>query len=414
MRIKSPGAMLNSGSRDAPDLQLRTQARKGFSMKRFLAYAFAFPLAIALGAFTGKGVIFAILGLGMLIFLHESGHFLAAKYMKMPVEVFSIGFGPRLFGFKWRETDVRLSALPLGGYVKLAGFNPEDPGADDPHGFLQQPYWKRMLFYSGGIIANLITAFTLFVFVGADQARVTKTTESMLVGRVEANTPAEQGGLRVGDELKAIGPHRFPLGVQAGAMDEFFTKEAQPFIQMNAGKPIPVELLRDGKPLTLTLTPAAVEGKGRLGFSPISIGTPTERRSFQMDDFRKGFGYAGKTSLRIGGVISDFLKRLVSFQAKSGEVGGPVAIVKQMAQASSNGIWDFFFFCGAISLQLAILNALPVPMLDGGHMIVLTLEKIRRRDFTLEFKEKLFTGGAILLMSLMAIVIFLDFWKMRH
>src|SRR5512133_4185693 len=143
-----------------------------------------------------------ILMLGGLIFLHEGGHFLAAKGMGMPVEVFSLGFGPRLLGFKWRETDVRLSLLPLGGYVKLAGFNPEEPGAEDPYGFLQQSFSKRMLFYSGGILANLVTTLVLFTYVGADQARIIKaeprTGAAPVVDQVVKGQPADLAGLRPG------------------------------------------------------------------------------------------------------------------------------------------------------------------------------------------------------------------------
>src|SRR5450631_3621848 len=142
------------------------------SMKRLpLVFSLALVSLVSLN-WPSVGFWGPVLMLGGLVFLHEGGHFLAAKYMGMPVEVFSLGFGSRLFGFKWRETDVRLSVLPLGGYVKLAGFNPEEPGADDPYGFLQQPFGKRMLFYSGGILANLATTLILFTFVGTDQARV--------------------------------------------------------------------------------------------------------------------------------------------------------------------------------------------------------------------------------------------------
>ena len=163
-------------------------------MYRFrLSYVMSLAI-LSLVAFKLPGVGFwgPVVMLGGLIFLHEGGHFLAAKYMGMPVEVFSLGFGPRLLGFKWRETDVRLSALPLGGYVKLAGFNPEEPGADDPYGFLQQPYGKRMLFYSGGILANLLTTLVLFTFVGADQSRVIKIQESWTVIEVVPGGAAEQ------------------------------------------------------------------------------------------------------------------------------------------------------------------------------------------------------------------------------
>jgi len=352
----------------------------------------------------GAGFWGPVLMLGGLIFLHEGGHFLAAKYMGMPVEVFSLGFGPRLFGFTWRETDVRLSALPLGGYVKLAGFNPEEPGAEDPFGFLKQPYGKRMLFYSGGILANLATTLVLFTFVGADQARVTKRQESWTVIEVVPGSAAEQGGLKVGDELRGIGDLRFP-----GA--EWETAVA--VIQAHAGQALPFHLTREGRPLELALVPRLEGGKGRLGFMPLPVPLPLERRAYQAGDFLEGGRYALGTSWRLSGQVFGFLKKLVTFQAKSAEVAGPIGIIRQGSRAAKSG-WDvFLFMCGAISLQLALLNALPIPALDGGHMALLTFEKLRRKELTIELKEKILTGGFVLLASLMALVIVLDLLKLR-
>ena len=369
------------------------------------------PLVLSLAlvsivAFKWPGVGFwgPVLMLGGLIFLHEGGHFLAAKYMGMPVEVFSLGFGTRLFGFKWRETDVRLSILPLGGYVKLAGFNPEEPGADDPYGFLQQPYRKRMLFYSGGILANLATTLILFTFIGADQARVTKVQESWTVIEVVPGSAAEQGGLRVGDELRGIGDLNFPAV-------EWETAVA--YIQAHPGQPVPFRISRDGAPLAFPLTPRLDGGKGRLGFMPAPLSTPLERRAYRPGDFVAGGRYAVGTSWRMSGQVLGFLKRLISFQAKSSEVSGPIGIIRQGSRAAKTG-WDvFLFMCGAISLQLGLLNALPIPALDGGHMALLTYEKLRRRDLTIELKEKILTGGFLLLASLMALVIVMDLLKLR-
>lgn len=352
----------------------------------------------------GAGFWGPILMLGGLVFLHEGGHFLAAKYMGMPVEVFSLGFGPRLFGFKWRETDVRLSALPLGGYVKLAGFNPEDPGADDPYGFLQQPFGKRMLFYSGGILANLATTFILFTFVGADQARVTKTQDSWTVIEVVPGSAAEQGGLKIGDELQAIGNLTFP-----GATWE----AAVAYIQAHPGQPVPFRLMRDGKAHDLTLTPRQEGGKGRLGFQPAPLGNPLERRAYQAGDFLVGAKYAVTVSWRMSGQVFGFLKKLVTFQARSAEVSGPIGIIRAGSRAAKSGWLEFFFMCGAISLQLGLLNALPIPALDGGHMALLIFEKLRRKDLTVELKEKILTSGFLLLASLMALVIVLDVLKLR-
>jgi regulator of sigma E protease len=377
-------------------------------MSRFrLPSSFCFALiAVSVFAFKMPGVGFwgPVLMLGGLIFLHEGGHFLAAKYMGMPVETFSLGFGPRLFGFKWRETDVCLCALPLGGYVKLAGFNPEDPGADDPYGFLKQPYGKRMLFYSGGILANLATTLILFTLVGADQARVTKVQESWTVIEVVPGGNADKGGLKVGDELRGIGDLRFP-----GAEWE----AAVAYIQTHPDQPVPFLITRDGKPLDLPLTPRLDGGKGRLGFMPAPIPAPLERRAYRPSDFLQGGRYAVLKSWQMSGQVFGFLKKLITFQAKSAEVAGPIGIIRQGSRAAKSG-WDvFLFMCGAISLQLALLNALPIPALDGGHMALLTFEKLRGKDLTIELKEKILTGGFLLLASLMALVIVLDLLKLR-
>ena len=376
---------------------------------RRLPLSFSFCVAlVAVSAFAfkmpGAGFWGPILMLGGLVFLHEGGHFLAAKYMGMPVEVFSLGFGPRLFGFRWRETDVRLSALPLGGYVKLAGFNPEEPGADDPYGFLKQPYGKRMLFYSGGILANLATTLVLFTFVGADQARVTKVQDSWTVIEVIPGGAADQGGLKVGDELRGIGDLSFPGSEWEAAVA---------YIQAHPGQAVPFRITREGKALELPLTPRLDGGKGRLGFMPLPMATPLERRAYRPGDFLEGGRYALTTSWRMSGQVFGFLKKLVTFQAKSAEVAGPIGIIRQGSRAAKSG-WDvFLFMCGAISLQLAILNALPIPALDGGHMALLTYEKLRRKDLTIELKERILTGGFLLLASLMALVIVLDLLKLR-
>ena len=373
-------------------------------MKRLpfvLSLAMVFVVALKL---PGAGFWGPILMLGGLIFLHEGGHFLAAKRMGMPVESFSLGFGPRLLGFQWRETDVCLRLLPLGGYVKLAGFNPEEPGADDPHGFLKQPYGKRMLFYSGGILANLLTTLVLFTFVGADQARVVKVQESWTVVEVVPGGAAEQGGLKPGDELRGIGSLRFP-----GSLWE----EAVSYIQAHPGESVLFSITREGKPLELPLTPRLDGGKGRLGFMPVPVPLALERRAYRPGDFLEGGRYAVLKSYQLSGQVFGFLRKLVTFQARSAEVSGPIGIIRQGSRAAKTG-WDvFLFMCGAISLQLAILNALPIPALDGGHMAMLTFERLRRKDLTIELKEKILTAGFLLLASLMLLVIVMDLLKLR-
>ena len=356
----------------------------------------------------GAGFWGPVLMLGGLIFLHEGGHFLAAKYMGMPVEVFSLGFGSRLFGFKWRETDVRLSILPLGGYVKLAGFNPEEPGADDPYGFLQQPYGRRMLFYSGGILANLATTLILFSFLGADQARITKAEprpgSALVIDQVAKGLPADSAGLHPGDELKRVGPIALPAGRW---------EDAVAYIQAHPAQPLSIEVLREGKELSFSVTPLAEGGAGRIGIGAGPISYDVQKRAFRAGDLLAGGRFAVTTSWRMSGQVFGFLKKLVTFQARSAEVSGPIGIIRAGSRAAKSGWQEFLFMCAAISLQLGLLNALPIPALDGGHMALLTYEKLRRRDLTIELKERILTGGFLVLASLMALVIVLDLLKLR-
>ncbi len=365
-------------------------------------------LAVASGSMANTtGIVGALLMIGVLIFLHEMGHFLFAKRMGLPVEVFSLGFGPRIFGFRWKETDVRVAALPLGGYVKLAGYNPEEPDAEDPHGFLKQPYHRRMLFYSGGILANLVTAYLLLSVMGIDQSRITSATPQpspLVVVEVVPDSPAAQAGFFPGDLIRQFGELRFP-GATSG--------EAITYIQARPGQAIPVTLEKDGRTRTTRITPRSEGGRGKVGikFSPTEV-TYTRRPVAFRDVWRGPVLGALETASLTGQVFQGFY-RLVSFQASIREVGGPIAIVKGGSDAAKSGWAGFLMFMAFISLNLAVLNALPIPFLDGGHMAMLTFEKLRGRDLTVQLKEKILMGGFYFLISLMAFVLALDLWRLK-
>ncbi len=353
-----------------------------------------------------RGLLGIVGALGGLIFVHELGHFLVAKRMGMPVEVFSLGFGPRLLGFKWRETDVRLSALPLGGYVKLAGYNPEEPDAEDPHGFLQQPTWKRLLFYGGGVLFNLLAAWALLVGLEVDQQRITKFEIHWQVGQVAKGSRAEAGGLRRGDELVRIGQLAFP----AASWD----KEVLPFIQSHAEQPVPFTVQRDGRTFDLTLVPANEGGKGKLGFGPRPTRIPIERRPLALRDLGTGFVQGSADTGLLTAGITVGIGRLVTGQASVKEMGGPGTIGVMAYNAAKSGWLDFFEFLAFISLNLAVLNALPIPFLDGGHAAILLFERVRRKDLSVQVKERILMGGFLFLMGFMAFMVVLDILRFRR
>lgn len=375
-------------------------------MKRFFGLA---PVLVLLFLSPKvAGVLGPILMLAGLVFIHELGHFLAAKHMGMPVEVFSLGFGPRLLGFQWKETDVRLCLLPLGGYVKLSGYNPEDPDAEDPHGFLKQPYGKRMLFYSGGVLANVATGFVLLTVLGTNHARITQIryTGPLSVMQVVKDGAADQGGLKEGDQILALGELTFP-----GKNRDDATR----FIQKSAGQPIPIAVQRNGEALRLTLTPKDEGGLGRIGVLFGGTAYEVEKRAFAFKDLGTG--------LRIGAlntvngsweILKAFGRLATSFKSSVKNLGGPIAIVRQGSQAAKAGWEQYLMLCALISLNLAVLNALPIPFLDGGHMIILTIERLRRKDFTIEVKERIMAGGFYFLIGLFALVMGLDLWRLRN
>jgi regulator of sigma E protease len=366
------------------------------------------PAVVLGGLVPGAGFWGPVVLLVGLIFFHELGHFLVAKWMGMPVEVFSLGFGPRLAGFRWKETDVRLSALPLGGYVRLAGYNPEDPDAPDPHGFLAQPAWRRLVFYSGGILANVLITVVIFFGIGVDQARVTDrhpVPSPLVVVDVAPGSPAAQAGLQPEDQIRAFGGLTFP-GSQS--------QDAVAYIQARPGQSIPVTLDRDGAILTLQVVPRNEGGKGKLGITFEASGWLLDRRPIQAGDLGRGAWFATRNSGELAWEILANFGKLVTRQVSLREVGGPITIVRAGSRAAKEGLAPFLFLTALISMNLAVLNALPIPFLDGGHAAILIVERIRGKELSVLVKERILTGGFLFLASLMAMVLAMDLMRLKN
>jgi regulator of sigma E protease len=291
--------------------------------------------------------------------------------------------------------------------VKLSGYNPEEPDAEDPHGFLSQPFGKRMLFYSGGILANVATALVLLCILGVDQSRATVrfVPAPLTISEVVPGMPAAQAGLQAGDEIRALDHLRFP------GSD---TTATTAYIQKCPGKPLVLQVDRGGRSLDLTVTPVNDGGLGKIGIVFSLSKVAFERRPITLRDLGRGSWEGVRVTGSMGVQVAKGFWKLVSFQANYKEVGGPIAIAKAGSDAAKAGWERFFFLCAFISMNLAVLNALPIPFLDGGHMALLGFEKLRRRDLTIKVKERILTGGFFFLITLMGLVIALDLWKLKR
>ncbi len=438
--------------------------------------------------------IFAlIVVLGVLIFFHEFGHFLLARFFGVGVERFSLGFGPRLFGFKRGRTDYRVSAVPLGGYVKMVGEDPDEeiPEDDIPESFTHQPAINRILIVVAGPVFNFL--LPVIIFYGLFQIQGVRTLEPV-IGQPEPGSPAQAAGLRAGDRITAIdeipvnsfeqlrevieaGNGRplslfvsrdgdaltfslrpematrpndfgedieaysigvFPLlltvvgGLQPGGPaaaaglkigDRIVAIDGRPIqswgqmtdiIENSQGRPLEMMVARDGGKVTFTVTPVRREMKTGDGdeaeryiigisnawdfavqyerFGPIE----TMRRSLA-----ETWRFVRLTIIGIGKMFSG------SLSVKE-NLGGPIMIAQLAGESAKQGTYSFFSFMAIISITLAILNLLPIPVLDGGHLMFYTIEIIRRRPVDLKTREIAQQVGMIFLICLMALVFYND------
>lgn len=421
--------------------------------------------------------------LGVLVFVHELGHFLVAKYFGVGVEVFSLGFGKRLFGFRKNDTDYRVSLLPLGGYVKMVGENPDEvmTGADNE--YLGKPKWQRFFILLAGPAMNIGLAFILTVAVYQLGIRVqVESDQPVVVGLVEAQSPADEAGLVAGDRIVSIDGEAMPN------WEQFRIR-----VLISAGQTLRFGVVRDGAEIEMPVTPETVgeQQTGRIGISaplaaeigPVAETGPAADAGLQQGDIVTGIdgapidhwnvlvtrldaavgtplmltvdrggrvieatmtplrgendtlnvGFApepsnffklrryplGEAIVRAGGelkrqslLLGEILKRLFTGRMSVRTLSGPIEIARFSGEATRTGDPSVLMsFMAFISLQLGILNLLPIPVLDGGQIALILFEGAIRRDLSLQVKERIMQIGIILLVSLMLVVITLDISK---
>jgi membrane-associated protease RseP (regulator of RpoE activity) len=350
-----------------------------------------------------------ILLLAVLIFLHEAGHFLAAKALRIPVKQFALGFGPPLMARQWGETQYRINVLPLGGYCAFADDQTDDPeGArtTEPHAYLRnRPLWQRTIVVSAGVTANVLLAWVALVVqlsvAGVPEERLLDTSKVGVLVTTVVGKPAKEAGLKEGDHVVAIDGHRLES-----------PEDFQFRVRSKKGQAITLEIVRDkDKAPAETLTvKARPDQNGKLG---VGIAQPRELT------FRKASGpvevlvEGTRQTVRLGRAMGQGLWMLFSGQLPLEMIGGPIAIVHMGATTVQN-FYQFCMYAAMVSLDLAIVNFLPVPGLDGGHLLFILLEAIFRRPVPRRVEESILGTGLILLLGLGVLLIVKDILTLSH
>jgi regulator of sigma E protease len=421
--------------------------------------------------------------LGVLIFVHELGHFLMARRIGVRVLTFSLGFGPKLINVKRGDTEYCISAIPLGGYVKMAGENPEDNRTGAPDEFLSKGKWQRFQVLVMGPVMNLLLALIVMAVVLSQGAQSAKfETEPVVIGTFAENSVGAKAGLKVGDRVVSVD------GKPVENWDQFSIA-----IVGRAKRQVSIGYVRDGRANELMLVPAA-QGKyemGDIGIQPllhpeiatITPGQPAAEAGLQPGDailavngvediqydplialLRASDGKPLTFKIRRGDVIQtaqvtprmlgepyamigsqirqletrtinptaleaiklsfeknwewtrlivETLAGLFTRETSVKQLMGPVAIADLSGTAAQAGWLSLFSLMAMISLNLGLLNLMPIPVLDGGHIFILALEGLARRDFSMRVKEKMLLVGFVLLLMLMVTVIYNDLMRIQ-
>jgi regulator of sigma E protease len=433
-----------------------------------------------------QDIVSLLVLIGIMILIHEAGHYCAARWFDVQIDVFSFGFGPRLFGFKKGETDFRISAIPFGGYVKMAGEQPGEENADAPRAFLAKPRWQRLAIAFAGPAMNIVLAIGLLT--GLYMSKFPKAPASALegvVGYVAPGSAAEKAGLREGDRILTIESIKNPT------WEDIYIQEVS-----NANRPLQVRISRGGQELWLTVTPvmeqrtglgsAGWQEEGEVQVASVSRGMPAEKAGLKKGDlllsangqpirslhrlhevinaaggkpvqvaysrdnkegrvliqpvftqdppnsparwmigvlpqprmvmtqlaFPAALRESVQQNLKNATLIYQFLRGIVERRMSAKSIEGPIGISRMAGDAAREGAVAFFALMAIVSLNLAVFNLLPIPILDGGVIVLLLVEMLMRRDLSLRVKETVFKLGFVFLMAVMVFVLYNDISKM--
>lgn len=343
-------------------------------------------------------VLAAIAVLALLIVVHELGHFAAARLQNIRVSRFSLGFGPVLLKYQGAETEYAIRAIPLGGYVGFPDDDPEsDLPADDPDLLRNRPILDRAIVISAGVIANLIFAY--FLLVGqVTTVGLQDLQPGLLVPHVDPASAAIAAGMKQGDII--VGLEGQPLPPYPDASKIFVET-----IKNAANQPINLTLKRDDQEINLTLTPIAIEnGQGKIGVALLP--NLKIRRAHNIGE---ALVYGADAYQRIATLtVQGFWQLISHFQENAQQVAGPIKIVEYGATIARNDLGNLFQFAALISINLAVINILPLPALDGGQLVFLLIEGLFGKPLPNKIQEGIMQTGLVLLLGLGVVLIVRD------
>jgi len=341
--------------------------------------------------------IVSLLVLSGLIFFHELGHYMAARLMGVYVEIFSIGFGKRLFTFRAFDTEWSISAIPLGGYVKMKGQDDTDPSKKsyDADSYNSKTPLQRIFILVAGPLANFVLAFFLYFAI----AMGNPSALAPVIGEVVKESPAQKAGLQKNDEIVAIN------GEKIEKWSDLVKHIA------DAKGAIALQINRNGELKLITLIPELRDTKNEFGEDVkrkmIGISAAGVMKEQKLS-FSKKLSYAYNQTVYASTLIFTGVKKLIFGEVPASEMGGVISIVKLTSDATAVGWMSVLFFTALISVNLGVLNLLPIPALDGGHIMFNLYELITRREPSEKIIVNLTIAGWVILFGLMGLGLYND------
>ncbi|WP_294519414.1 RIP metalloprotease RseP [uncultured Anaerovibrio sp.] len=336
-------------------------------------------------------IVSAVFVFGLLVLVHEWGHFITAKMTNMRVDEFAIGFGPKLISWQKGETLYALRAIPLGGFNRIAGMDLDEEENDaGDRAYFKRPIWARMIVILAGSVMNFVLPVVLFFLIFLCVGVQTPSTEP-IVGAVMANRPAASAGIMAGDRITSINGQT--INEWANISEVF---------KDSAGKPFEVTYLRGDESRHTTVIPVLDESSNR-----VVIGIQGSVVSQEVS-----IGEAASLSVektwRIFKAMLEALAMLVTKEGASSELSGPIGVAQMAGEVAQHGFIPLLNFAAFLSLNLGIVNLLPVPALDGGHFITLVIEAVRGKQMSKKAMYYIQAVGVVILMSLMIFATFND------